>query len=134
MVMQEEGRLERGGRALERWLQDGDDDRPRLEVAQRVAKPLGTREGIELMTTLDEAGGCFRLVVGPQGDDQDVRLVGARVRGHAPGCRVDRGHPLLPELDAVLRDVPIVKADVVRALSSKNDVEFREPEEEEVVG
>jgi hypothetical protein len=48
--------------------------------------------------------------------------------GHLNGCRVDAGHRLLAELDAVLRDVTVVELHLLGRLAAEHHLELGEAE------
>ncbi len=65
--------------------------------------------------------------------DQEIGVVGADIRLHPPGHRVDSDHRLLADLDTVLGDVEVRQPHVVGRLASEHYLELREAEEERVV-
>jgi hypothetical protein len=124
--------LERRRRALERLPEHGDDDLSALEGIQSVAHPLGATERVVLEPALDEARRGAHVVVGAEGDDEEVRLVRAGIGGDPPGRGVDAGDGLTPELDAVLGDVLVGQAHSVRRLPAEHDLQLGEAEEERI--
>ena len=81
MLVQQEGTLERGRRALERLPEDRDEHLAALEVGERVAQPLGAGERVVLVPALLEARRGGEVVVGAECHDDEVGVVGAGVGG-----------------------------------------------------
>ena len=133
VLVQQERPLERGRRTLEGLPEHGDEDSPAVEVGQRVAQPLGAGDGVVLEAARLEAGRRVHVVVGAHRHDEEVRVVGAGVRGDPPGGGVDAGHRLLAELDAVLVDVAVVQPHVVGRLPAEHHLELGVAEDERVV-
>jgi hypothetical protein len=125
--------LERGGRALERLPEHGDDDLAAVEGVQRLAHPLGTGERVVLRAALGEARGGVHVVVGAEGHHEEVGVVRAGVGRDPTGGGIDPGNRLLAELDAVLGDVAVGQPNVVGGLPTEHDIELREAEVEGVV-
>ena len=128
VIVKEERALERRGRALEWVAEDPDQDLPRVEVRERVAHALRSRDRVVLDAALFEAGRGCEVVVRPQSDDEDVGVVRGCVCRHLPFLRVDRDHPLLSELDSLFGDVAVVQPDVRCRLPAEQDVQLRESE------
>ena len=80
VLVQQERSLERRGRALERLPEHRDEDPAAVEVVQRVAQPLGAGERVVLVAAFLEARRGGHVVVGAEGDDQEVGVVGCRRR------------------------------------------------------
>ena len=99
--MQQERTFERGGRALEGLAQDPDEDRPRVEVGEHVAHSLCPRDRVVLGPALLESGRGREVVFRPQGDGEDVGVVGTAVGLDSSFLRVDRRHAFLSELDSL---------------------------------
>ena len=133
VLVQQERPLERRRRTLERLPEHGDEDAPAVEVGQRVAQPLGAGDRVELEAARLEAGRRLHVVVGAHRHDEEVRVVGAGVGGHPPGDRVDPGHRLLAELDAVLVDVAVGQPHLVGRLPAEHHLELGVAEDERVV-
>ena len=111
----------------------GDQDASAVEPGQRVAQPFGARDRVVLEAARREAGRRVHVVVGAHGHDEEVRVVGAGVRGHPPGGGVDAGHRLLAELDTLLVDVAVVQPHLVGGLPAEHHLELGEAEHERVV-
>ena len=79
MLVQHEGTLERGRRALERLPENRHEHPAALEVGERVAQPLGAGERVVLVPALLEARGGGEVVVGAERHDDEVGVVGAGV-------------------------------------------------------
>ena len=133
MLVQQEGPLERGRRALERLPEHRDEHPAALEVGERVAQPLGAGERVVLVPALLEARRGGEVVVGAERHDDEVGVVGAGVGGDAARGRVDARHRLLAELDAVLLEVAVVEPDLLGRLAAEHHLELGEAEEERVV-
>ena len=133
VLVQQEGPLERSRRALERLPEDGDKHSPAVEIGQRVAKPLGAGERVVLVPASLEARRGGHVVVGAERHDDEVGVVRACVGGDSPRGRVDAGHRLLAELDAVLRDVAVVELHLLGRLAAEHHLKLGEAEEERVV-
>src|SRR5436309_481312 len=80
----------------------------------RSAASLGAGNRVELVL-LGEPGCRVEVVVRAEGDDEDVGLVGVRVRRHASRLRVDRSDGLAHEVHAGLDDVGIRAGGLLRA-------------------
>src|SRR5206468_7163973 len=65
-LVQQEGTLERGRRALERLPENRDEDLAALEVGERVAEALGSGERVVLVPALLEARRGGEVVVGAE--------------------------------------------------------------------
>ena len=133
VLVQEEGPLERRRRTLERLPEHRDENASALEVGKRIAQALGSGERVVLVAALLEARGRGEVVVRAHRHDQEVGVVGADIRLHPPGHRVDSDHRLLAELDTVLGDAAVRQPHVVGRLASEHHVELGEAEEERVV-
>ena len=130
---EQERSLERGRRALERMAQNRDQDPPPREVGEGVAQALGAGERVVLKPALLESRRRRQVVIRAQRNREEVSVVGALVRDHAPLQRVDRRHRRLAELDAFAGDVAVVQEHVVRHLPAEQHIQFGEPEVERVV-
>ena len=74
--MQEQRRLAGRGRALERRPADADDRATARERGQHLPQPLRAADGVELVAALREPRRRVEVVVGAEGDDEDVRVEG----------------------------------------------------------
>ena len=133
VLVQQEGSLERSRRALERLPEDRHQHPPAIEIGQRVAKPLGAGERVVLVPASLEARRGGQVVVGAERHDDEVGVVRACVGGDSPCGRVDAGHRLLAELDAVLREVAVVELHLLGRLTAEHHLKLGEAEEESVV-
>jgi hypothetical protein len=131
-LVQQERRLARRRRALERRSTHADDRRARGERRKQVANGLGARHRIELVAAGDESRGRVDVVIGPQRDDQDVGLVPVEIRHHLPPGGIDRGDGFLTEPDVRLREVAVVQPNGIGRLLAEHHVELREAEHERV--
>ena len=133
LVVQEERAFERRRRALVRLAEDADQDLSARERGERgVAHLLGSRDRVVLEAAGGEARSCCDVVLGAQGDDEDVGVVRASVGRDVSARGVDRGDALLAELDARLREPAVGDLHLGRVRMSEQDVELREPEREPV--
>ena len=130
--MQQQRGLARRRRALERRPADTDDRAPGPECGERVREPRGAGDGVELVPVLAEAGCRLHVVVGAQGDDQDVGLVHAGVGRHAACLGIDRRDRLLHDAHAGLRDAGVRQADGIERLPPEHHVQLRVAEHERV--
>jgi len=96
-------------------------------------QPLGAADGVELAPALCEPGRCVEVVVGAEGDDEDVRLVDSSVGRHPPRLWIDRGDRLAQEADTGLGEVGIRQANLAWRLAPEHHVELRVAEDEGVV-
>ena len=103
------------------------------ERREDVAQPLGAADGVELAPALREPGRCVEVVVGAEGDDEDVRLVDSSVGRHPPRLWIDRGDRLAHEADTGLGEVGIRQANLAWRLAPEHHVELRVAEDEGVV-
>ena len=133
VVVEEKRALERRRRALERMAEDPEQDLPRVDFRENVAHPLRSRDRVVLDAALFEPRRGREVVRRSERDDEDVGVVGARVRHHVPRLRVDRDHALPAELDAHLGDLCVGQEHVRLRLAAEENVELREPEGERVV-
>ena len=131
VVVKHQRGLARRRRALERRPATPTIARPFVNVGQHVAQPLGAGHGVELVAALGEPGRRVQVVVGAERDDQDVGLVRAGVRRHAPRFRVDRRDRLLQETHPGLT-MSRRAAARPRASAAEHHVELREAEDERV--
>ena len=130
--MEHEGRFVRCRRAFEEATQDGDDDVAVIEIGQDVAQ-LGCAFGrVELVAALHQSGSDIDVQVGPEGDNQDVGVVGAFIGYDAFAVGVDGGDGLLAELDVGPGDVPVVQSYVAEAAAPEHHVQLREAEDKRV--
>ena len=123
VVVQEQRRLARGGRALERRPADADDRATTRERGQHLPQPFRAADGVELVAALREPRRRVEVVVGAEGDDEHVRLVDAAGRRHPPRLGVDRGDRLLEEADARLAEV-VTQPDLVGVARPKSTSSF----------
>lgn len=133
VLVQQERPFERSRRTLEGLPQHGDEDSPAVELRQRVAQPLGAGDRVVLEAARLQARRRVHVVVGAHGHDEEVRVVGAGVRGDPPRGGLDGSHRLLAELDAVLGDVAVVQPHLVGRLPTEHHLELGEAEDERVV-
>src|SRR3954469_9635768 len=133
MVVQKKRRLARRRRALEGRPTDADDGAAAAERRQHLTQPLSAGDGVELVAALGESGRRVEVVVGSEGDDEDIRLVGAPVRLHPPRFGIDRGDGLAQEADSGFVDVGVGQADLLGRRPAEHHVELRVAEDEGVV-
>ena len=88
-----------------------DDDRSAGERRQHLTQPFRAGDGIELVAPFDEARGRRRVQVGPEGDDEDVALIGALVGDGAFALGIDGQDGLLTKRDPRLGDRVVGEAD-----------------------
>ena len=131
-LVEQERRLARRRRALERRAADADDRGARSERREQVADGLGARHRVELVAGLGQARRGREVVVGTERHHQDVRLVGAAIGRDAPPVGVDRGDGLLQEPDVRRRDLSVGQAHRRRGLLPEHHVQLREAEHERV--
>ena len=125
--MEHEGRFVRCRRAFEEATQDGDDDVAVIEIGQDVAQ-LGCAFGrVELVAALHQSGSDIDVQVGPEGDNEDVGVVGAFIGDDAFAVGVDGGDGLLAELDVRPGDVPVVQSYVARLRRPNITSSFEKP-------
>lgn len=132
VVVQQQRTLERRRRTLVRLAEHGDQHLSAGERRKRVPQSLGPRNGVVLVSVLDEARRGGHVVVGTETYDQEVGVVGTTVGHHMPRRWVDRGDALLAELDAGFGYVPIVQSHFIGKPRTEQDVELRESEDERV--
>ena len=80
MLVQQEGTLERGRRALERLPEDRDEHLAALEIGKRVPQPLRASERVVLVAALLEARRRGEIVLGAERHNDEVGIVGAARR------------------------------------------------------
>ena len=102
-----------------------------LEGREDAAETLGAGHRVELVG-VGEPGGRVEVVVRAERDDEDVRLVDARVRRHRPRLRIDRRDRLAQEPNARLREARIGQSHGVGLDASEHHVELRVAEHERV--
>ena len=78
---------------------------PWEKVGRISASRSAPGDRVELVAGLGQAGRGVEVVVGAEGDDEEVGLVGAGVGGHAPGLGIDRGDRLPQHPHARLGDL-----------------------------
>ena len=132
VLVQQERRLARRRRALERGSAHADDRRARRECGKHPAYDLGARDRVELVAGFDEARGRVEVVVGPQRDDQDVGLVAVEIRHHLPPGGIDRGDGFLTEPDVRPREVAVEQANGLGRPLAEHHIELRETEHERI--
>ena len=69
MIVEQQSRLARRRRALERRCTDTDDRAAVCEGGKDVAESFGTHNGIVLVATFSEAGRGLDVVIGAEGDN-----------------------------------------------------------------
>ena len=130
--MQQQCRLARRRRALERRAADADDGVPAREVRQHLAQPLRSREGVELVPRLGETWCRVEVVVGAERDDEHIGLVNGGVGRHAPRLRVDGRDRFTNEPHARLRKARVRQPHGVGRGTPEHDIELRVSEDERV--
>src|SRR5262249_53687180 len=103
-----------------------------LKARKHAGEAFRAGDRVELAPVLGEPGRPVEVVVGAERDDEDVRLVNPRVRGHAAPLGIDRDDRLADEAHARLRDRGVREADGVERRPPEHDVELRVPEDERV--
>ncbi len=130
--MQQQRRLARRRRALERRSTHADHDVPFGEVGQHLRKPLGAGRRIELVAGLRQTRRGLVVIVGPQRDHQRVGLVGGGVGRDRSCLGIDLGDRLTHEAHARLGDLRIRQPHRLGARAPEHHVELGEPEHERV--
>ena len=131
-VVQQQRTFARCRRALERGAADADHRVALGEGRDDPGEPGRAGDGVELVAALGQPRGGVHVVVGAEGDDEHVGLVDARIGGHAPRLRVDRGDRLAQHAHARLGDVAVREADRVRRRATEHHVELGVAEDERV--
>src|SRR6478735_2065660 len=102
-------------------------DVPAGEGIHGPAHPLGAVERVVLVSAFGEARGGVHVVVGAEGDDEEIGVVGAGVGGDPTAGPVYARDRLLPELDALLGDVAVVQPHRVGLRSDSRVASSRPP-------
>ena len=131
-LVQQERRLAGRRRALERGSAHSDDRRAGPERWEDLAKGLGARHGVELVAGLHQARRRCELIVGAEGHDQNVGLVGVEVGHHTPPDRVNLGDGLLAEAHLRRCDRAVAEVDDIGCPLPEHHVQLREAEYEGV--
>ncbi len=133
IVVQQQRGLARGGWALERCPRDTDDRAASRKGRQYLPQALGAGKGVELVAAFREPGSGRRVVVGTEGDHQQVRVVRPPVGGDASCLRIDCRDGFVAKVHARLQDTAVRDEDGVGWLAAEHHVELGVAEEEGVV-
>ena len=107
--------------------------RPRVNVGNHVAQSLGAADGVELVAALQQTGSGVEVVVGAEGDDEDVGLVNGRVGRHPARLGVDGDDRLAQQADTRLDERSVGQADVVGLRAAEHHVQLGVAEHERVI-
>ena len=75
--------------ALERYGEHGEHHPAAAERRQFIAQPLGASDRVVLEPSVGEAGCRSDVVIGTEGDDDDVGVVSRSIGDDVPSRRVD---------------------------------------------
>src|SRR5437763_13141286 len=104
MLVEQQRRFIRRGWALERHAEDGEEHVTAVERLEPLAQALSAGNRVELESALDETWRRCVVIVRTKCDDEDVRVVRARVGDDTPCGRVDRRDVFSPKLHPGHRD------------------------------
>ncbi len=107
VIMEQQGCFAGCRRAFEGKSGHSDEDVSPGQFAEQAVCPFSTPEGIKLASSLRQAGGGCHIIVGTEGNDQHIRLMGAMVRGDPPADRIDGGDGFLAEPHAGHADAAV---------------------------
>ena len=124
MVMQKQGGLTRGRRALERRGADPHDRLAFGEIGKHRTQVLGSGEGVELVAAFGQSGCGLRVVLCPQRHHHYIRLVGTLVGSDNPLPRVDGCDNFLAKTYPGFNDIPVGHAHRFGRLAAEHHLEL----------